>query len=153
MKKYLGILVVTLTATSSFAQKINESQVPTVVKQAFAKAYPNSKSIKWDRENEDWEASFTKSKTEMSVVIDNGGNIKEVESEIGENQLPAPIKKSFNTEFIHYKIKEASKIVAGTVTTYEIEAAKGKEKFEFIYNINGKLLSKKEIKKDEEEKD
>lgn len=153
MKKYLGILAIALVATSLFAQKTDESQIPIAVKQAFDKAYPNSKSVKWNKENDDWEASFTKNKTEISVVIDSNGNIKEVESEIGENQLPASVKMSFNREFIHFKIKEAAKMIAGTVTTYEIEAAKGKEKFKFIYDTTGKLLSKKEIKKDEEEKD
>lgn len=153
MKKYFWIVAFALAVSSTYAQKIDESKVPANVKQAFAKAYPNSKSIKWNKEQDGWEASFKQNKTEMSVVMDTNGSITEVESEIEESQLPAPIRKSFNREFIHYTFKEAAKIVAGSTTTYEIEAIKDKDKFEFIYDPNGKLLKKKELKKEEEEND
>ncbi len=153
MKNYFGIIAILLAASSSFAQKTTESQVPSAVKQGFETAYPNSKSVKWDKENDGWEASFTQNKMEMSVVIDNNGAITEVESEIAENQLPAVVKNSFNKEFKDYKIKEIAKIVASATTTYEIETSKGKGKFEFIFDSNGKLLVKKELKKEKEEKD
>jgi hypothetical protein len=45
----LTVLLTTTISTVLFAQKMASDNVPVVVKQAFEKAYPSAKSIKWDK--------------------------------------------------------------------------------------------------------
>ena len=62
MKKLMIIALLGLMVSQVSAQKINESEVPKVVKDAFMKAYPAAKDVKWDKEDNSFEASFDLSK-------------------------------------------------------------------------------------------
>lgn len=154
MKKIIMLLIFGLVVSCGFAQKIKESEVPAVVKAAFVKAYPKVKDVKWDKEDGAYEASFDLNKADASVLFSADGTIKEVETEIEHNQLPAAVKNALAKEYSDYKVEEAAKIVVGGVTTYETEVKKGKQTFDFIFDATGKLLKKVETsKKKEEEKD
>ena len=154
MEKITLLLIFSLVVSYGFAQKIKESEVPAVVKAALAKAYPKVKDVKWDKEEGAYEASFDQNKADASVLFNADGTIKEVETEIEHNQLPAAVKNTLAKEYADYKVEEAAKIVAGGVTTYEAEVKKGKQTFDFIFDASGKLLKKVETsKKKEGEKD
>ncbi len=147
------LLILGFGVGQGFAQKVKESEVPQVVKTAFAKAYPKVKDVKWDKEDGAYEASFDQNKADASVLFNADGTIKEVETEIEHNQLPAAVKNTLAKEYADYKVEGAAKIVAGGVTTYEAEVKKGKQTFDFIFDVDGKLLKKVEKSKEKEEKD
>ena len=89
MKKITLIFILGLGVSCGYAQKVKESEVPQAVKTAFAKAYPKAKDVKWDKEGNDYEASFDINKSDASVLFASNGTVKEVETEIEQNQLPA----------------------------------------------------------------
>ncbi|GHN02062.1 hypothetical protein WSM22_35510 [Cytophagales bacterium WSM2-2] len=151
MKKLIALLILGVVV-QGFAQKAKDA-VPQSVKDAFVKAYPNAKGVKWSKEESDFEASFNQNKEEMSVVLDASGNVKEVETEIAQSALPEAIKSVLTKEYKDYKVTEAAKITAGGVTSYEAEVKKGKEEFDFIFSADGKLQKKVEKKKEEKDKD
>ncbi len=150
MKSLMMIALVGLMISTVNAQKIKETEVPKVVKDAFMKAYPAAKEVKWDKEDGAYEASFDLGKKDMSVVLDEMGVIKEVETEIAKSELPKAAQEMLKKEYAGYKIEETAKIVSKGITTYEAEVEKGEKTFELIFDSNGKLLTKKEV---EEEKD
>ena len=131
-----------LLATFSFAQKVQEKDLPNAVRSAFQKQYPTAQKVKWEKEKENFEAEFKLDKTETSVLIDLQGNILETETEIAINQLPKTILDYVTTNCKGQKIKEAAKITdAKGVLTYEAEI-KGKD---LIFDEKGNFI--KEIKK------
>jgi len=142
MKNLVTILICLAVASLGFGQKMKGDEVPQVVSTAFAKAYPNVKNVKWEKEGDAFEAGFDYQKEEMSVVLDAAGKIKEVETEIEFSALPTAVKNSLTKDFADYKIKEAAKIVSENVTTYEAEGKKGKESFDFLFSEDGKLIKK-----------
>ncbi len=150
MKKLMIVALLILAIGQVNAQKIKESEVPKVVKDAFMKAYPAAKDVKWDKEDGSFEASFDLSKKDMSVLLDDMGMIKEVETEIAKSELPQAIQETLKKDYAGYKIEETAKIVSNGVTTYEAEVEKGEKTFELIFDSNGKLLKKSE---ETEEKD
>jgi len=84
-------------------------------------------------------------------VFDSKGNLVETETEIKESELPQAVKATIDKDFIDYKLDEIEKATdAKGVTTFEMEAAKGKDKLEISFDAKGKLLSKEPLK---EEKD
>jgi uncharacterized membrane protein YkoI len=122
--------------------------VPESVKKAFSDKYPDAKKVKWDLEKPgQYEAEFKIAKLETSVLIDENGTILEVETEISKKALPEAVQNTLKTDFAGYEIEEVEKIDANGVIKYEMEAEKGKEEFELVFDANGKLISK-EVEKD-----
>lgn len=137
MKKLAIMMVAGMITSFSFAQKMQDKDVPAAVKTTFQKAYPNTKEVKWDKEGEKYEASFDVNKIDNSVLLDASGNILETEVEIELNQLPATIPDYVKTHYSGQKIKEGAKItdVKGNVT-YEAEI-KG---MDLLFDSNGKFI-------------
>ncbi len=136
MKKLITLIVCVTIAISTFA-----TDVPQAVKAAFAKKYPNITKVKWDKENENYEASFDLNEEDCSVLFDASGNILETEIEIELNQLPKGVLEYVKAHYPSKKAKEAAKIIddKGTVT-YEVEL-KG---MDVLFDAEGKFI--KEVK-------
>ena len=141
MKKLALMIVAAMITSLSFAQKIQEKDVPASVKASFQKNYPNIKEVKWDKEGEKYEASFDLNKIDNSVLFDAQGNLLETEVEIKLNQLPKGVLEYVKANYKGQNVKEAAKITdaKGTVT-YEAEI-KG---MDLLFDSNGKFI--KEIK-------
>ncbi|TWI81134.1 putative PepSY-like beta-lactamase-inhibitor [Lacibacter cauensis] len=137
MKKLASMLVAAVITSLTFAQKIQEKDVPASVKTSFQKHYPSIKEVKWDKEGEKFEASFDLNKIDNSVLFDAQGNILEAEVEIELNQLPKGILEYVASNYKGQKVKEAAKITdaRGTVT-YEAEI-KG---LDLLFDSNGKFI-------------
>ena len=114
-----GIAMLSLTAS---AQKLSADKVPAAVKAKFASLYPSVSAPKWEMEKADYEAGFTSGKTEMSVVIDAKGELKETETRIEISALPKNVTDYLTKQYPNAKISEAAKIVdAKGVLKYEAE--------------------------------
>ena len=122
MKKLTAIMVVMFFASILFAQKMQEKDIPANIKSAFQKKYPSATSVKWDKEEEKYEASFNLNKTGHSVLMDAQANIIETEVEIELSQLPPGILDYVKKHYTGRKVKEAEKITdANGIVTYEAE--------------------------------
>lgn len=127
----MAVIATIIISTGAFAQKISAEKVPASVKQAFDKAYPTAKATKWDKEGNDFEASFEQGKEELSVVFDGKGNVMEVEKEIAFSALPAPVQAALKGK----KVKETAVITKGGKTFYEAEVG-GKD---LMFDAQGKV--------------
>jgi hypothetical protein len=141
MKNVITALILTFTIVQCFGQKANE-EVPSAIKAAFAKSYPTVKKVKWNKEGNDYEASFDQGKTDISVLFDATGSVKEVENEIDKSELPNAVKNLLAKDYAGYKVNEAAKIISGNETKYEAEVKKGKELMDLIFAEDGKLVKK-----------
>lgn len=141
MKSIVILLAAMFGATFANAQKISDKEVPTAVKSALQKSYPNAKEIKWEKEKAHYEAGFEADETEYSLLIDASGKVIETEIEIKLNDLPAKAKDYVSKNYAGYKIKEAAKITDSKgVVTYEAEV-KGTD---LIFDSTGNFI--KEVK-------
>lgn len=145
MKKIWIIALSIAMASCASGQKENaqdkNKDVPAAVKEKFVSLYPDVKNEKWDAEDGNFEAEFSISKTETSVLFDKDGNVLETETEMNPSDLPAPVLDYCKTNMPDKKIKEASKIVdsKGKVT-FEAEV----DKVDYIFDDSGNLLSNKQ---------
>ncbi len=137
MKKITLLCIASAFTSITIAQDVKESAVPEIVKSSFKKKYPTVKTVKWEKEDSNYEAGFTVNKVESSVLLDSKGNIKETENEIPISQLPKGVVEYIKKNHPTAKITEAAKITdsKGEVT-YEAEI-KGKDLF---FDANGKFL-------------
>lgn len=141
MRKVTFLLAVVTTVSFANAQKISEKEIPSIVKSAFQKSYPNAKEIKWEKEKNNYEVGFEWNTKDYSVLIDTSGNILETEIEITAAELPANAKAYIAKNYAGQKAKEIAKITDNKgAVSYEAEI-KGKD---LIFDFSGKF--QKEIK-------
>lgn len=139
-----------LAATQVSAQKINAKDVPASVKGSLEKNYA-IKSADWDKEGDNYEASFEQKGTEISIVFDANGSILETEREIKTSELPIAIQDTLKKDYAGFEIEEAARIETKGVVTYEAEVEKGKMSLDLIFDATGKLLKKEIVDQDNED--
>jgi hypothetical protein len=149
MKKILPLLICLLFVGSISAQKSKE-QIPAAAKSTFAAKFPTAQKVKWSIEKPgEFEVEYTFNKMESSALFDAAGALLETETEISESELPAAAKTTLAKEFAGFKLDEIERSTdAKGVISYEMEAAKGKEKLELCFDANGKFISKEPLKKE-----
>jgi len=140
MKRLALTMVAAMITSLTFAQKLQEKDVPTLLKTTFKKQYPNTKEIKWEKEGENFEAEFELNKTEQSVLFDAQGSILETELEIELNQLPSAVLEYIKANYKGQSVKEAAKITdANGKITFEAEVGK----MDVLFDESGKFLKEK----------
>src|ERR1700730_14069911 len=108
MKKYLSLTALAvLLALPVYAKG---PAVPEAVKTSFNKLYPKVQSAKWDKEDGDFEASFTLDKVKKSVKFDPSGNVVETEVAIPTASLPANVTSYVETHYGKKALKGAAQI-------------------------------------------
>lgn len=143
MKKLIFPLLSVLAIEVS-AQNVNQNEVPSEVKAKFNALHPDVTNTKWNKEKDNYEASFRSAKEgESSVLLDPRGNVLETEVQVEVAQLPKAITDYVFKQYNGEKITEAMKVKdAQGTTTYTAEL---KDK-NLIFDAEGKFL--KETKKE-----
>lgn len=141
------LIAITLFVTISCTAQ----NVPAEVKSAFEKSFPNTSVKKWDKEDGNYEANFTKDGKAMSAVYDAAGKWQETETDIAVSALPKAIVDYINKNYKNASIKEAAVLSRpGISKLYEAEI---KDK-DLLFDGDGKFI-KEETEEDsaKEEKD
>jgi putative alpha-1,2-mannosidase len=137
MKKVMFALATLMLGTISYGQKVNQADVPTVVKQAFEKKFARVKEVKWEKEDGKFEVNFEQNKHEMSAVFNASGVLEETEAEIKMNELPSAVTTYIAKNYSSSKVKEAAKITkANGEVNYEAEVNGS----DLIFDANGKFI-------------
>lgn len=155
MKKLLMLFVCMAFVIGASAMNQKGEKVPAAAKAGFAAKFPAAQKAKWSVEKPgEFEVEYVLNGVESSALVDAKGNLLETEAEVKESELPAAVKATIAKDFAGYKLDEIEKATdAKGITTFEMEAAKGKEKLEISFDSTGKLLAKEVAKEEKEEKE
>ena len=127
-----GLLSIALFCTLSCTAQ----DVPAAVKKSFEKNFPGIAVKKWDKENDKYEANFIENGKTMSATFTADGALKETETDINIEDLPATVTSYIKSNYKNATIKEAAVIVRGDSKMYEAEV-KGKD---LLFDEQGKFL-------------
>lgn len=154
MKKLWVLFVCMALIVGVSATNQKDEKIPAAAKSGFAAKFPTAQKVKWGVEKPgEFEAEFTLNGVETSALVDAKGTLLETEAEIKESELPQAVRTILAKDFAGYKLDEIEKATdANGVTSFEMEASKGKEKLEISFDASGKLLGKEPLK-EEKEKD
>ena len=120
-------LSLALFAASLLVGHVHAQNVPAAVSTAFTKTFPGISVKKWDKEEGNYEANFTKDGKTVSATFDANGKWVETETDIEVNELPAPVMEYIKTKYHNAAIKEAAIInTSENKKKYEAEV-KGKD--------------------------
>ena len=113
MKKLmLSAILLSSTITGIvIAQDIKEKDVPSAVKTAFVKKYPEAKKVSWEKEKGNFEANWGgKSGEDNSAMFSPSAIFLELVQAIPVSQLPATVAPYVKKHYNGAKIKEAGKV-------------------------------------------
>ena len=140
---FILFVVFSLLSASAICQK----SVPENVKKEFTGKFPTAQNVKWgSEEDNEWEAEFKMNGKEMSSSYDNSGKWLETETEISSKELPAAVTASLKNEFAGYKTGEMSFVESTELKGYEISLKKGESSLEVVFDNNGVVLKKTDVK-------
>lgn len=131
MKTQLLTIAIFISA-GSFAQK----NIPASVQEAFKKNFPGVEVKKWDKEDGNYEANFSKDTKTMSATFDANGNWLETETEMQIKDLPASVAEYVKAHYAGVAIKEAASLKTPKGNMYEAEV-KGKD---LLFDMSGKFI-------------
>ncbi|MGC4013244.1 MAG: PepSY-like domain-containing protein [Luteolibacter sp.] len=106
MKKIMGMAGVGLLALGIACA---QEKTPDAVKKSFDKLFPGI-TAKWEKEKNEYEATFKKDGGKMSASFDRDGNWLETETEITAETLPLAVSDYIARQYKSAKIREAAKI-------------------------------------------
>lgn len=139
MKKVLFIAALLAGASYANGQKVNESNVPAAVKSTFKSKCPNVTSVKWEKEDGNYEGHYDVSKTEMTTVIDPSGKFVQTEEGIAIAALPKGASDYMAKNFPGKKLKDVTKITAADgKIMYEAEV----DEVDYVFDKDGNFLKK-----------
>ena len=110
MKQLLTVSLLYFSLVAVKAQKLSDSEVPVIIKNAFAKMYPGIKEASWNKESTLYKASFSDGNYKGTVSFANNGKWTERETVIPVNSLPVSIKSYTQENYKNIKITEAAKV-------------------------------------------
>jgi hypothetical protein len=148
MKKFTLFVVIALfSGTYAFGQHITPDKVPSQVGKAFRAKFPAASQDSWSMEDaHTYEVDFFNGKKKQSANFDDTGKWLETETEIGINQAPTAVVKSFMKDFGGFNIQEVDEQENPDGTNYEITIIKGSQSFDLLYSAKGELLKKVDVK-------
>jgi hypothetical protein len=145
MKKLQMILAAMMVSFFSYAQQLQDKDVPAAVTSAVVAKYPEARQIKWsmDSTGSNYIANFKlkEDKYNYSILLQSGGNIIRTEYDIDVAALPKAITDYLSANYPNVQINKAKRtdIIIdnkGTVL-YTVEL---KNKVQpLVFDINGNL--------------
>jgi hypothetical protein len=150
------ILAICVTSNGSAQdKKITKKDVPAAVLKAFEGAYPKAKVNNYGTEVEKgvtfYELETVEGKIKRDLLYNADGTLAELEEILTPAMVPDGIAKAIKAEFPKGKIVSGEKTTQGSVVTFDVVVANGKEKVSVHLNADGKI-QKKTVMKSKKEK-
>lgn len=150
----LGLVSFSSTAFAAEEKDVGKHQVPRAVHEAFQKAYPNAKEVKYKEEISEgkaaYEIEFKEKGKEIEALYSPEGVLIETEEEIKITELPEAIVQTIKKDYPKATLKEAEKTIQpdGKVSGYEVEIKEGGKEIELELDASGKILKSEAEEKD-----
>jgi|SRR5688572_576399 uncharacterized membrane protein YkoI len=125
--------------TMADAQDIPQSDVPSVVLNAFQQKYADAKAVEWENKGDVYKAEFEVGSRGHDVWIDKSGKITKHKEDFPKKDLPQAIQQQISTEFKAYKLDDADKIEMDGKVFYQVELDGTSDDRKVLFTADGKV--------------
>lgn len=144
MKKFLLVVTGILLGTViSFAQDVQESQVPSLVLNSFKKDFSKATDVEWELKGDLYDVEFDIGFADHEIWFDPTGNVVKHEEDIKQSDLPEIVASILANEYKSYRISDVKKIQTGKYIVYELDVKNGNQEWELTFDESGKVINKK----------
>jgi uncharacterized membrane protein YkoI len=139
MKTLVVLFCVTSLALGAEAQDLQQSEVPSVVLNAFQQKFANAANVEWEAKGELYKAEFKVGSRGHDAWIDKSGKITKHKEDFPKKELPQSIQEQISTEFKSYKLDDADKIEMDGKIFYEVELDGSADDRKVLFTADGKV--------------
>ena len=138
-----ALLAIAVGATSALAdeQKVSCRAVPTAVRTAFEKAFPNAKirhcSREVDKGKTAYEIASVEGETGRDVTFNPDGTLVSVEETIAFASVPEPVQRVVKERYPGGEIVRAEKIIRNGTVLYEFGIRHRSKNVEIVFDPGG----------------
>lgn len=141
MKKYILITSAVLIATLVNAQDIPQSQVPSVILNAFQQKFSDVSDLEWEIKGDLYKAEFEVGNRDHDVWINKEGIITKHKEDFPKGQLPDAIRSVLESQFPNYRIDDVDKIETEGRVFYQVELDGKSGDRVILFNADGSIES------------
>lgn len=116
---------------------IAASEVPSVVKNAFASEYPDAKDVDWEMKGKDYEVDFEIENVDYALLINSSGEIIMQKEDIFPEDLPEAVTAAINRDFADLELDNVDKVEKDGKVYYQVEFDRTFRDKEVVFSANG----------------
>jgi uncharacterized membrane protein YkoI len=123
----------------SCSQELPESNVPSIILNAFKTRFVDAKDIDWKKEGQLYEVEFERgvADEDHKILFDLSGAIVVYKHDITTKSLPAPVIKAIQAKYKDYKIDEVENLEKSGITYYQVELENKPKKQQLVFSADG----------------
>lgn len=121
MKKLIFAICLAGASTVAVAQDIRQSEVPSVVLNAFQSKFSNAADVEWEMKGDLYKVEFEIGKFDHDLWIDKNGKVVKHKEELSKSDLPPAINDKIKAEYKDYRVDDVYKIESDGKVTYEVD--------------------------------
>jgi hypothetical protein len=138
------LLALACFASSTFAQSIPQSQVPSVIVNNFQKAHPKAFDVEWKLDRDYYKVDFETGLLNLDhdVWYDKSGKVIRHKEEISKSDLPKQVQNAISKNFSGFRVEDVKKTTENNKATYSLDLKKLTEEWKVAFDSDGNVLSK-----------
>ncbi|MCM8570844.1 hypothetical protein NE848_15715 [Gramella jeungdoensis] len=117
------------------------TEIPSVVLNAFESEFGNPVKTDWETKGEDYEVEFELQNIEHTALMSNTGEVLKYKKDITEAELPEEIKAVLQREFSDKKFDDFELLMIDTVGYYQFEIEGTFRDKDMIFTSTGEMAS------------
>ena len=145
----LGILLGVVGQANAGEKELSKNQVPKAVIDAFEKAHPDAKGVKYEEEifagKTAYEVEYKKNGKELEFSYGADGTLLQKEEEIDVKALPNPVVQAVLKAHPKATLEKAEKVMKpdGTIMGYEVDIKVAGKETKLELDVSGNILRTK----------
>jgi len=150
MKKIKIVLtaIVMLLSISSFATEPEPEKVTAIVKAAFESDFSKATTVKWEKTDEFYFASFLLNNVKVDAAYTENGELLGTSRKISTEQMPLSISVALADKYAGYEIDNSIvELTFASVTRYYVTVSNKTQTVKLKCYSNGDLEVESKIKK------
>ncbi|GGG38520.1 hypothetical protein GCM10011532_22900 [Christiangramia forsetii] len=117
------------------------SEIPSVVLNAFESRFDNPTNTDWEMNGQDYEVEFDLKNVEHTALLNESGELFKYKKDIMETDLPEAVRTALQNEFSDKKFDDFDLLVSGDMEYYQIEIDGTLRDKEVVFTASGEMTT------------
>lgn len=144
MNKHIFFILLIILAVSTYAQDIDQKNVPAVVLNAFQLKFANAEDVDWKLKKGNYHVEFELLHKDHDVWLDNTGKILKHKQELWASEIPGAVIETVRSNIMFFDLDEAERTEEGGQVVYYVNFEIDDKDCDFWLDGKGKLLKFKQ---------
>lgn len=141
MKAVLFSTLLAAVLLASCSNEIQESKVPSVVKNTLVTTFSYTGPVDWEKEQGNYEAEFREDTLGYKALISPQGVLLRYKEPIAPSDLPAPVQQVLQEQYRDHGVEDLEKLVMGEQAYYQLELEKGLKELQVVITADGMITN------------